>query len=87
MICLTLMLSAFFVFESDGALNALNDSISILIIFSIPIMGSKVFIHHFQSDYNEIYNRDDYLIFDYDSIDFKALVFFLKGAFSFTVIQ
>ena len=50
-------------------------------------MGSKVFVHQFQADYNDMYNRDGFLTCEYDPIDFKALVFFLKGGVSFVGIQ
>ena len=50
-------------------------------------MGSKVFVHQFQADYNEVYNRDGFLTCEYDPIDFKALVFFLKVGVSFVGIQ
>ena len=58
---------------SNSIYEALNDSMSILILSNLPQMASKTFIMELSGYYNSIYNSDNYLQVSMPSEEYKPL--------------
>ena len=56
-----LLLSIIVILKAQEEFNILNDSIGILVLSSLNVIGSKLLIEDFKIDYNEIYTDGDFL--------------------------
>lgn len=60
---------------SKTTLDVVNNSLSILVLFNIHGMASKIFLMEVNGYYNQIYNRPDFIKFKVSTYDYKALNF------------
>ena len=56
-----LMLSIMTIMNASDELAILNDSIGILVLSQLNIIGSKLFLEDFKIDFNKLYTDDNFL--------------------------
>lgn len=65
------MFSAFYIFNSAGFLNAINDALSLLVLTAMMQIGSKMYGQSIMLDYNENFCNDEYMMLKIDEVSVK----------------
>ena len=72
-VCVVLLLTNLWVLNSFTLLDALNNSLSVLILNAIHLMGTKFFLKFIYSHHAKISNDMDYLKFEMKMEEFEQL--------------
>ena len=73
MVCVVLLLTNFWVLNSYTLLDALNNSLSILILNALHLMGTKFFMKFIYSSNSRITNNMEYLKFDFPLQEYEQV--------------
>ena len=72
-----ILLTVLTIIYSTSLLNALNDSLSIIVLVNLNTMASKLFIMELSGYYNNVYTRKDYLDINMNAEEYKPTHFTL----------
>jgi len=81
------VLTSFIIYDSDTAYTAINDSLGLFVIVQLPSMGSRIYIHQLQVNYNELYNHENYMKFTFHKDDVIPLKFIMNVWINIYLVQ